>query len=537
MSLLHYLPIVSIILFIPLLGGLVLLFIPKDRYRLLQAVAVLTALLPLLLSLWLYGGYSVQQDSSLYGEKLVWMNAELFEGTDAAQEDSSIVLRASYETGIDGLSLPLVVTASLVTVMAALASVYIKKRRKAYYGWLLLLEFGITGVFLARDLLLLFAFMQVVLVAVAFLIGIWGGEGKEKAARQWLLVNGFSSAFALIAILLLIHAAGGEAAGSQQIYSSSYDILNELTNSEWQTAAVSGEQPPLPVNEAFRWMIFLLFLGAFSIRFAVFPFHFWLLKSVSEAPAPVAMMISGGILPIGAYGLIRFCFALFPLQANAAGLVMAVFGLLNLIYAAVLACRQTGLRLVLAYAMVSQSGLTLLGIAAANQTGTAGAVLHVISYSIAASLLWLLAGTIQERTGSDQFADLGGLAKPMPFVGGVFAAAALALLGMPGLSGFTGLLFTVIGLYDVMPALAYAAAFGLLLTAVYTVRCLVQVMYGTVSERWLTLRDARLAEAVPMIVLLAFTVLIGCYPAVVTDTLIAGISEWYGALFGTGVIG
>ncbi|WP_337103921.1 complex I subunit 4 family protein [Paenibacillus sp. YIM B09110] len=540
MSILPDIPILSFILLSPLLGLLVLLFLPKHRGSLLKITAVITTLIPLALSFWLYADYDKQQSGVVYEEQLDWIEMPL--NKELHSSVSSFTFRLQYELGVDGLSLPLILLTSLVTAMAALAAFHVKKRWKAFFIWFLLLEFGMLGVFLARDVFLFFVFFELTLVAMYFLIGIWGYFNREKAANQFLIYNGLGSAIMLIAFVILVNTAGFrvEAIGEQvqYIYSGSYaDIIRNMTDTEAMVnqpaVSMMGNINPFAMTDGMQWTLFIMLLAAFGIKLPIFPFHTWMLKVHTEAPPSVVMIHSGILLKMGAYGLLRFGLLLFPEQAKAWATVLAVLGVINILYGAVLAFRQTELKLVLAYSSISHMGIVLLGFAAFNEIGLQGAIFQLVSHGLISALLFLLVGSLYERTGTTELSELGGLARSLPFMSGVLLAAGLASLGLPGLSGFVGELLALLGLFESMRWLAAAAVLGIILTAVYVLRSVLKITFGPMSDSYAALKDARLIEAVPMIVLLAFILLLGCYPSILTDTVQYSMGDLFARLLAT----
>jgi NADH-quinone oxidoreductase subunit M len=523
------LPILSFIIFSPLLGLLVLLFLPKHRSRWLKTTAIITTLIPLLLSLWLYADYNSTKGGKPYEELKTWVDASL--NKEAVGAVSSYSFKFQYHLGIDGLSLPLLLLTTIVVVMAALASVNVKKRWKLFYCWFLLLEVGMLGVFLARDVFLFFVFFEMTLIPMFFLIGIWGFMNREKAANKFLLYNGIGSAIMLIAFVLLVSTAGFRAdqvpdkQETHLSYSGSYDVIQQnLTNPDSfvntsPERMKAGGDNPFYLSKSMRWSIFLLLLIAFGIKLPIFPFHTWMLKVHAEAPPSIVMIHSGILLKMGAYGLLRFGIFMFPGEAKDWAVVLAILGVVNILYGAVLALVQKEFKLVLAYSSISHMGIVLLGIASFNEIGLQGAMIQLVSHGLISALLFLIVGSLYERTGSTQLGDLGGLARSLPFISGILLTAGMASLGLPGLSGFVGEFLSLLGLFDSMRIITAVAVLGVILTAVYVLRSILGITFGPMSERYTALRDARLIEAVPMITLLAFILLIGIYPAVLTEPM------------------
>lgn len=515
-------PWLTLLTFSPIIGILVLLLIPGTNSRALRTAAIITTLVPLGLSLWLYAGYDPAAPGGIFKEQVDWITIAL--NHEAVNIGSSAYV-FQYHLAADGLSLPLIVLASLVAVMAAFASVHIKKRWKAYYIWFLLLETGMLGVFLARDLILFFLFFELTLIALFFLIGIWGLFNREKAANTFLIYNGLGSALMLLAFVLLIATAGAglnaTLAGGDLIYSGDYaTILSNLTSSESLTNMESNpDMNPFAVSEGMRWTIFILLMAAFGIKLPVLPFHTWMLRVHAEAPPSVVMIHSGVLLKMGGYGLIRFGIGLFPEQADKAAFVLAILGAVNILYGALLAFVQREFRLVLAYSSVSHMGIVLIGIASLNEVGLQGAVFQLVSHGLISALLFLVVGSLYERTGTTELGELGGLARSLPFMSGVLLAAGMASLGLPGMSGFVGEFLAFLGLFETMKWLTAIAVIGVILAAVYVLRSVLKITFGPQQERYAALKDARLIEAVPMIALLTFIVLLGVYPSVLTDTM------------------
>lgn len=517
-------PILSFLVFSPLVGAAVLLAMPSTRMRLLRWTAIIATLLPLALAIALYIDYDPIKPGTAYDEQASWISIPL--DMTAIGGDAAFDLHFDYSLSLDGLSLPLVLLTTIVASMAALASTSIRKRWKSYYFWLLVLECGMLGVFLARDLLLFFIFFEITLIPMLFLVGIWGLFDRERAAIRFLLYNGLGSAIMLVVFVILVVTAGftieQTAAGATHfMYSGSYDIIaaNLSDPQAYANQFTQTGENPFYLSSTMQMVLFVLLLIAFGIKLPIVPFHTWMLDVHKEAPAPVVMIHSGILLKMGAYGLIRFGFFLFPDQAEQCSTLLAILGAINLLYGAVIAFRQTELRLVLAYSSLSHMGIVLLGLAALNEIGMQGAVFQLISHGLISALLFLLLGAFYERTGTTNLEELGGLARSMPFMSGALLAAGLASLGLPGLSGFVGELLSLLGVFDSHRVIASIAVVGIILTAVYVLRAVMGVSFGTMHPRFEGVKDARFIEALPIVVLLALVVLLGIFPAFVTEQL------------------
>ena len=516
-------PVLSLILFAPLLGILVVQLLPRARSAWLRTAALVFTLIPLALSLWLFASFDPATGGAAFTEQITWLSIPL---NKEAAEVSSVMLSFDYHLAVDGISLPLLVLTAVVAAMAVLASVHIRKRWKTYYTLFLLLQAGMYGVFLARDLIEFFIFFEVTLIPTFFLIGIWGYYGKEKAATRFLVYNGLGSAAMLLAFFILIATAGftvTQTADSVLLhYSGSYDtLLRNLTDPASYANRATDEAIWLGVNlsDNLKWAAFILLLAAFAVKIPIFPLHTWMLRVHTEAPPSVVMIHSGILLKMGVYGLIRFGGTLLPAQLESWSVVIAILGAINILYGAILACVQKEFKLVLAYSSISHMGIVLLGIASLNEMGLQGAIYQCVSHGLISALLFLIVGSIYERTGTTQIGELGGLAKPMPFTAGILLLAGLASLGLPGLSGFVGEFMSFVGLFGSMKWLTALGVLGVLLAVVYVLRSVLGITFGPLAERFADAKDARLIEAVPMIALTAFIVLLGVYPSVLTDVM------------------
>jgi NADH-quinone oxidoreductase subunit M len=528
-------PILSLIVFSPLLGVLALLFVPKERGGVIKWIGIGTTFLPLLLTAWVYAAFDLASSGGTqFAETLAWihipLNTEFLEGLFRQQQMlfDRYTLELDYALAVDGISLPLVFLTAFVAAMAALASVHIKKRFKTYFILFLLLETGMLGVFLARDLFLFFLFFEITLVPMFFLIGIYGFYEREKAANRFLVYNGVGSALMLIAFLTLIATAGMSVpeteAGVAFIYSGSYDVIYNNIHSVTSFANLGpqlGSQlaNPFYLSEGIRTFLFFLLLIAFGIKLPIFPFHTWMLRVHTEAPPSIVMIHSGILLKMGAYGLLKFGVFLFPNEAKQWAFLIAILGVVNILYGASLAFVQKEFRLILAYSSISHMGIVLLAIASMNAIGVEGAVFQMVSHGLISALMFLLVGSIYERNASTLLSSMGGFAKSMPFLSGMLLVAGMALLGLPGLSGFVSEFLAFLSLFDAMPVVTAVGCLGIILTAVYVLRGVLGITFGPAKESSLAFKDARLIEAIPMIALVAFILLIGIYPAVLSEPL------------------
>ncbi|WP_134702530.1 NuoM family protein [Ammoniphilus sp. YIM 78166] len=490
--------LLTLITFSPLLGLVLLAFIPRTQAGTIKLIGILSTVLPLLLTFVMYAGFDFNLAALQFHEQIRWF------AIPADQVEFPIY----YEMGVDGLSMPLVMLAALIGFFASVAgAIFIKKRWKEFYILFLIMLIGMIGVFTSQNLFLFFIFFEFTLIPMFFIMGIWGYVEREKAAFKFLLYNGVGSAIMLIVFVALF----------MNVWTLSFkEIADALTN---PMSPYNIQEAPGYIDETLRYGLFLALLIAFAIKMPIAPLHTWMVKAYQESPAPAVLVSSGVLIKIGAYGLIRFNIGFFPEVAMDMAQVLAVLGLINIIYGALLALVQKSLKMVLAYSSLSHMGIVLLGLASMNAVGFQGAIFQMVSHGLVAALMFFIVSMIFERTSTAELEDLGGLAKSMPFVAGMFLAAAMASAGLPGMSGFISEFMAFLGLFREMPIHAAIGTLGIILTAVYLLRAVLGTTYGPTPERWASLSDARPLEVLPMVIILGFILLIGVYPSVLSDPM------------------
>ena len=472
----------SILVFSPLLGMLVISFIPKLERKLLSVVGILATLPALIISLILFFQYRSGAHLEKFDESYNWFSLK-----NSIQYGELFSIK--YELGIDGLSLVLLVLTTVIATLAAIASITIKKELKGYFLLFLLLEIGMLGVFSSQNFILFFLFFEITLVSAFFLIGKWGYEEKEKAAYSFLIYNGLGSAILLIVIITLFAKTG----------TANLVALQEIIASD-------------TFPDSLALGLFVALLVAFGFKMPIVPLHSWMVRVHVQAPPAVVMIHAGILLKIGAYGLIRFNIGLFPDQAENFSVLLAVLGVINLLYGAFLALVQSDFKMVLAYSSVSHMGIVLIGLGSLNEAGIQGAIFQMISHGLIAALLFFLVGIFYERTKTSEIPNLGGMAKAMPLTAGFLLVGVMASLGLPGMSGFVSEFMAFLGLFKEMPWLAAVGAIGIIMTAVYLLRAVLGVTYGKPNREWAGVVDLRKIESIPVIVLTALIVAIGVYP-------------------------
>ena len=495
----------SVLIFSPLLGMLALLFIPKTEEKTIKLVGFLATLPPLVLAFIAYFQYKGGASLEKFAEKRDWIQ---FGNPDIIESAYGMLVYGpiSYELGLSGFSLVMILLTAVLSTLSAIAAIHVKKEWKGYFLLFLLLEIGMLGVFASENLLLFFVFFEITLIPMFFLIGKWGYFEKEKAAYRFLIYNGLGSAILLIVFIILFAKTG-----TMNIA----DITNIMTNAD---AATVGA-----VSNDLKLGLLIALLVAFGIKLPIVPLHSWMLKVHVQAPPSIVMLHAGVLLKIGAYGLIRFGVNIFPEQFQQLAVILAILGVVNLLYGAFLALIQTDFKMVLAYSSISHMGIVLIGLAAMNEAGVQGAIFQVVSHGFIAALLFFLIGIMYERVGTTEISKLGGLAKAMPITAGFFLVGAMASLGLPGMSGFVSEFMAFLGLFREMPVIAAVGTLGIILTAAYLLRAVMGMTFGTPAEYSDKVVDIRGVEWVPVVVMVFFIVLIGVFPDVLGAPLQATI--------------
>ncbi|MET3697114.1 NADH dehydrogenase subunit M [Bacillus oleivorans] len=492
-------PLLSTIILAPLLGVVVLLFIPKEKEGLIKSLGILATIPSLILTFTAYIKSQQGIDVSTWAEKQTWFRL------GSEEQYGKYMFSINYEVGVNGFSLLLLVLTAFIATMAAIASLRIEKEWKGYFQLFLLLELGMLGVFAAENMILFFLFFEITLVTAFFLIGKWGYAFKEKAAYSFLIYNGLGSAILLIVITILFAKTG----------TVQFGLLGQVLQDEATFDLVK-------MTPALRMGLLIPILIAFGIKLPIFPFHTWMVHVHTQAPPPVVMIHSGILLKIGAYGLIRFGMEIFPKEFASIGVVIIILGLINLLYGAFLALIQDDLKKVLAYSSVSHMGIVLIGLGALNMEGLQGAMFQVISHGLISSLFFFLVGVLYARTGTTNISELGGLVKSVPVVAGLLLTTGLASLGIPGMSGFISEFTAFVGIFKSHPTAGYIGLLGLILTAVYVLRAVLGITYGEPKRKqeW---GDLKPIEWVPSGLLVISIIAIGVFPAILTEPLFTSL--------------
>ncbi|NLN28831.1 MAG: NADH-quinone oxidoreductase subunit M [Firmicutes bacterium] len=465
---------------IPLVGALITLALPKEKPDLIKRFSLVVSVIPLILVALMLGGFQFGSAEMQYVVDVDWIPT----------------IGASFKLGVDGLSYPMLWLTGIVSVLAIVASWTIDHREKEFFAWMLALQTAMYGVFLALDYLLFFVFWELLLVPMYFIIGIWGGERREYAAIKFFIYTLAGSAILLVGILAVYLATGAE----------TFDIVAIM-------------QAAHTVDPRVAFWIFLAFFIGFAVKVPVWPFHTWLPDAHVEAPTGGSMILAGVLLKTGAYAFFRIAYPTFPQVAADLSLLIGVLGLIGIIYGALAAMAQQDVKKLVAYSSVSHMGFVMLGLAAGSEMAMNGAMYVMVSHGLISPLMFFLVGSVfYDRTHTRMMGEMSGLFTKMPVAATVMAFAAFANLGLPGLSGFVGEFFTLVGSFESLRALVIIAALGLAVTAGYHLWMMRRVLMGTphTDAPYVDITGRELVVGVP---LMALILVLGVYPSLLLSVM------------------
>ncbi|MFI3137488.1 MAG: NADH-quinone oxidoreductase subunit M [Methylococcaceae bacterium] len=479
--------ILSILLWTPALGVLFLAFIAGNNITLVRAVANTVTTLAFLLTCWLVAMYN-QDDAGLQFSEYFPLNP---------------TLGSAYALGVDGLSMPMLVLATLLTSIALLASFSITSSIKGYHICILLLEFGMLGVFLAQDWALFYIFWEVTLIPLFFLIDRWGGSRRHAASLNFVLYTMGGSVFMLLSLLAI----------------SQYDLQ------ETGSLMTSMHQAAQGMPRIEQVLVLLGFLIGFGVKMPIFPLHGWLPLAHVEAPSPISILLSGILLKMGAYGLLRVVVML-PEATRVLQPLLIFLALFGMLYGGLLAWRQSDLKAMVAYSSVSHMGIVLLGIASLNEIGITGAVLQMTAHGLIAGALFLLVGLLYERTHTRDIQDYSSLVQVMPRFALFMTLTLLAAMGLPGSIGFIAELHALAGGFQQWGVLMVFFSFSILISAAYAVRTIGLLFTGSVKPKMQHIPDLKIQELLAAGLLVIGIVGFGIVPAPLIELSAASIAQF-----------
>ena len=427
-----------------------------------------------------------------------------------------------YFLGIDGISVTLVILSVLVSFVATIASMpwwpgnahldehhFTQRAVPGYFALLLLLQTGMTGTFCALDMFLFYVFWEIMLLPMYFLIGIWGGARKEYAAIKFFLYTLGGSVLMLLAIIGLYFNGPQEVVDGTLTHS-----FNILKLTQWGRAGGYNLAPAV-LGFSFAKVAWIgLFIG-FAIKIPMFPFHTWLPDAHVEAPTPISVILAGVLLKMGIYGILRMNYAILPDATKWASTAMAVFGTINIVYAAFVCLAQKDLKRMIAYSSVSHMGFCLLGMAAFTQQGIDGAVLNLWTHGLISSMLFLIVGVVYDRAHHRNIEGFGGLAVQVPEFTGIMGLAFFASMGLPGLCGFISEFTVFLGALPVFKGLTILSATSVIITAAYYLWTIQRMFLGPLNEKYKGMPDINWRERLTLYPLGVLVIFFGFYPAAI----------------------
>src|SRR5438874_5254212 len=475
-------PVLTTLVVLPAIGAALVLAVPRRRPELVKVLGLVVSIAVLVTAGYTLYEFRTGTASFQFVSHHVWIGA----------------WGISWKLGIDGISLFLVVLTALLFPFA-LAGADPHHDVKAYTAWMLLLEAGCLGVFLALDLFLFFVFWEIVLVPMYFLIGGWGYENRVYAALKFFIYTMLGSALMLVGILTLVflhdHHTG----------KLTFDLVTLARDQSFGATTA-------------RWL-FAAFAISFAIKVPIFPLHTWLPDAHTEAPTAGSVILAGVLLKLGTYGFLRFGLYLFPKSAHDLAPVLLTLGVIGIVYGAIVAAMQKDLKRLVAYSSVAHLGFIVLGIFALTTQGLQGGLLQMVNHGLSTGALFLLVGMIYERRHTRQISELRGLQRSAPVLAGVFMVVMLSSIGLPGLNGFVGEFLVLIGTFISRRWWAVVAATGVILAAVYLLWAYQRVFHGEPEGDNATFAEMRWREGAVLLPVLALIVFLGVYPKPVLDRM------------------
>jgi NADH-quinone oxidoreductase subunit M len=470
--------LLSIILFTPLVGAALLLFVSQRQTTLIRWIANIVAFLGFVVSLPLWFAYDPAGAQFQFVERMPWIPS----------------IGAEYFLGVDGFSVLLILLTTLMGVIAILSSwTAITERVKEYYIFLLVLQSGMIGAFVSLDFLLFFLFWEVMLVPMYFLIGIWGSDRRLYSAIKFFLYTLVGSVVMLLGILAL------------------YFHYHEVTQ-VWSFDITKYQAANIPTG--LQWWLFLAFFLGFSIKVPMFPFHTWLPDAHTDAPTAGSVILAAILLKMGTYGFIRFSLPILPDASRTFVPMMVTLSIIGIIYGALVAMAQKDWKRLVAYSSVSHMGMVTLGMFALNPVGMAGSIIQQLNHGISTGALFLLVGVVYERRHTREISEYGGLSKVMPVYAAVFMIMTMSSIGLPTLNGFIGEFLILQGAFTANIWWAVAAGSGVVLGAAYMLWLYQRTMFGKIENpKNEHLPDLNFREFMTFAPLIILAVWIGIYPA------------------------
>jgi len=479
-------PILSVIVFIPIITALIILMIPAERKEEVRVTALAAASFAVLLSIWVYFSYDVQAGGYQFLDKVNWLPS----------------LGISYQVGVDGISAPLVLLTGIVMFTGVLISWNIDDRPREFFTFLFILATGVFGVFVSLDLFMLFFFYEIAVFPMFLLIALWGWkETREYAAMKLTLYLFIGSVISLVGALAMYFTAG----------LGTFDML-------------AMEQAGFSATFQRIWFPFVFF--GFAVLGGIFPFHNWSPDGHVAAPTAVSMFHAGVLMKLGAFAALRVGIMLMPEGAKFHMPWIILLTLVNVVYGAFIAMVQSDFKYVIGFSSVSHMGLVLMGFATLNREGLLGAGIQMFSHGIMTALFFAVVGMVYDRAHTREIPRLGGFRRIMPWVAVAFIIGGLVSMGMPGFSGFIAEFPIFMGLWNSHPWVAVAAIISIVVTASYIMRVVGRVFFGQVPEEFEGhVGDVTALDKLALVVLSAILIGVGVYPSLMVPLVQSGVNN------------
>ena len=474
------LPILSILIFLPLVGVFFLVFTRGDEHFIRKAsinVSLITSLLTLLISIFIWFNFDKTTAEFQFVEEKEWIRDFI-----------------NYKVGIDGVSLIFIILTSIIVPICIIStSNSVSVRIREFLISILLMETLMLGVFCSLDLFIFFLFFEAGLIPMFLIIGIWGGDRRVYSAFKFFLYTLFGSVFMLIAIIFIYFEYG------------SLDVIKLLQ---------------LDIDQKYQKYLWLGFFASFAVKTPMWPVHTWLPDAHVEAPTSGSVILAAILLKMAGYGFIRFSIGLFPDASLYFAPLIFSLSIIAIIYTSLVALMQTDMKKLIAYSSVAHMGFVTLGIFVFNINGLQGSIFQMISHGIVSAALFLCVGVVYDRMHSRNISDYGGLVNKMPFYSTFFFIFILASIGLPGTSGFIGEFLILIGAFKYNYLIALFAAIGVILSACYALWMYKRVVFGKISnDKINNLLDLNKREIISIIPLVIIAILLGIYPNIILDTI------------------
>lgn len=509
--------ILSWITFLPIVGMILVLFIPKQNESAMKWTAAAFTFLQVVLAVMIYFNFNRGMlgintaEGMQFVEKATWIDIKSVPWFGRIQIE--------YFLGVDGLSITMVLLTALISFIAVFASWKIDKAMKGYMAMLLLLDTGMMGVFVSLDFFLFYVFWEVMLLPMYFLIGIWGGPRREYAAIKFFLYTLFGSILMLLVMIALYFSVTLiDPATGERIHT--FNMLAMMDPANYEPGSLLAG-----FGTYWRHLAYIALFICFAIKVPIFPFHTWLPDAHVEAPTAISVILAGVLLKMGTYGLLRISYPMFPELATWYALPLAILAFINIVYGALAAMAQKDFKKLIAYSSISHMGIVLLGMAALNTQGMIGAVFQMFNHGTITAMLFLIVGVLYDRAHTRDLDSFGGLAITMPKYTGITSVAFFAALGLPGLSGFISEAFSFLGAFKTFRYITVASTLGIVLTAAYMLWTLQRVFLGQQNEKWAHLPDINGRELFTLVPLAVIVIVLGIYPSFMLDLMTSSLNH------------